>query len=390
MQILVCGSLRTGKSSLINSLICDKGVREYDPAEISDPYLPGTKAMNRIEINVQGINIIFWDTPGLPHYFDEIYTKCYEVNAILFCMDMTVSRWTRDTIEVTKQLTERGEEFWRKAILVLTKTNLVTIPPGHRGQKRQYFKRRYDIFVEKFRTQLREQGVSQEMIDHLPAVAAGYNGQAGEPESRPLWYTRIFAKGKDSSSPQDFIPKIWRACLERISRSSRAVHDILHREGIDLKSLQRANSSKPMQILVCGLLSTGKSALINSLICDRRAREYDPDDWNIVNPLLPVTEEIYKIEIIVQGISISFWGTPGFQRGANTERCIDEIGIICDEVDAILYCMDMTGARWPQDSIAMTRQLTERGDEELWSKTILVLTKTNLVTVPPSQRGEER
>ena len=370
MQILVCGLLRTGKSSLINSLICDRRVREYDPVEIPDPFLPGTKSINRIEIIVQGISIIFWDTPGLPYYFDEIYTKCDEIDAILFCMDMTVPRWTLDTIEVTKQLTERSEEFWRKAILVLTKSNLVTIPPGYRGQERQYLKRRYDIFVEKFRTQLMEQGVSQEMTDHVPAVTAGYSDPA--------------------SDPQDFLPEMWRACLERISRSSRAVHDILHREGIDLMSLQRTNSSKPMQILVCGLLSTGKSALINSLICDRRAREYDPADWNTVDPLLPVTEEIYKIEIIVQGISIIFWDTPGLQSGPNMERYIDEIGTKCDEVDAILFCMDMTGARWPQDSIAMTRQLTERGSEELWSKAILVLTKTNLVTVPPSQRGEER
>ena len=226
IQFLVCGLLSTGKSALINSLICERRAREYDPAEMADPLLPGTETMDRIEINVQGIRIIIWDTPGLQgdanekEYFDTICTKFDEVDAILFCMDMTVSRWSPNRIAVTRQLTERcGEKLWNKAILVLTKANLIAVPPSQIGQERQYFKRRYDNYAKRFRTQLAEQAVSREIADCVPAVAAGYNDPAGEPESHRLWY--ISAKGKDSSDPQDFIPEIWLVCLERISRTSR-------------------------------------------------------------------------------------------------------------------------------------------------------------------------
>ena len=187
--------------------------------------------------------------------------------------------------------------------------------------------------------------MSQEIADRVPAVAAGYNDPAGELGTRQLWY--ISTEAKDSSDPQDFLPEKWRACLERMSRSSRAIHDILHREGINLMSLTRHNPSKPMQILVCGSLRTGKSSLINSLICDKRVREYDPAE--ISDPFLPGTGTINQIEIILQGISIIFWDTPGLPY------YFDEIYTKCYEVDAILFCMDMTIPRWTLDTIEVTK-----------------------------------
>ena len=226
VHILVCGLLSTGKSSLINSLTCERRAHEHDPAEALDPLRPGTERIESIEITVQGINIIIWDTPGLQSgpnsevYYDEIRSKYDEIDAILFCMDMTVSRWTPDRIDVTRLLTERcGEELWSKAILVLTKANLVTVPPSQIRQERQYFKRRYDNYVKKFRTQLAQQAVSREIANEVPAVAVGYYDPAGELESRKLWY--ISSNVINDNEPQDFLPELWLLCLERISRISR-------------------------------------------------------------------------------------------------------------------------------------------------------------------------
>ena len=84
-----------------------------------------------------------------------MYDKCKDVNLVLYCM--TASHYTDAEIRATQLIAKKLEpEFWNRCILVMTKANMVRIPPSQKGKEREYHQQLYDNIIQRFRDQLVE------------------------------------------------------------------------------------------------------------------------------------------------------------------------------------------------------------------------------------------
>ena len=143
-----------------------------------------------------------------------------------------------------------------------------------------------------------------------------------------------------------------------------------------------------VNILVCGLLDTGKSTLINSMIGREDSDSYDID-FN--NPFLPRTRNVKKFEFYdIPKCSITFYDTPGLQCSGSDSEARDRAYLdeMPNDFDLVIFCSDMTISRWTNRHIQITRDLTKRFGNPFWKKCVCVLTKANVITLPPQKRKD--
>lgn len=225
LKILVCGKTGCGKSTLLNTILGRYLFEIGGPGNGDDDdygFEPVTENVTSVCTTMQNILLEIFDSPGLQdgtgrdgEYLDDMHTKCKDVDLILYCVDMTIARWTPQEVKATKLLTEKfGEGFWTKSIVVLTKANMVK-PPHTSGDDKAYCKRAYCNFVRKFQTQLTDQGVSPHIANGIPVVAAGSD------RDRYLSYVSKIVSENAEHRLQDFLPELWVTCFERTSGNSR-------------------------------------------------------------------------------------------------------------------------------------------------------------------------
>ena len=128
---------------------------------------------------------------------------------------MTIVRWTPQEVKATKLLTEKfGTEFWKKAIMVLTKANMVK-PPAANENEKAFCKRVYDSFERMFQGQLIDQGVHAEIANNIPEITAGSD------RDRFVPYVSNFVSDTSGQEYQDFLPELWLTCFECMSGKSQ-------------------------------------------------------------------------------------------------------------------------------------------------------------------------
>ena len=206
-KILVCGKTGVGKSSLVNSLVGYEAFEIGDPgSDISDgAFRPMTMQVKSVSIKVDGLIVQIWDSPGLQDgtdndeaYLQDMYDNCKDVDLVLYCMDMTIPRWTPSEINATRLLTMKfGDTLWQKCVVVLTKANSI-FAIGKKVSERIYVKQIYDNIRNRFTKQLEDQGIRKELVDKIPFVSAGWINTFGpvNPE-RYLWYVSDKANTSD-------------------------------------------------------------------------------------------------------------------------------------------------------------------------------------------------
>ena len=230
IRVLVCGKTGLGKSSLVNSLVgfkvCKVGHPAYNLSGV-------TKEVNSAEANADGVIVTIYDSPGLQDgtadeeaYLEDMYKKCKDVDLVIYCVDMTIARYSVAEIRATELLTKKfGEEFWNHCVLVMTKANLVSVPREERGDKRGYHQRLYRNLLQTFRRQLISQGIRTATANAIPAVAAGlYDPEVknDDPDNeRYVWYVSDKSVGKDEDRPVDFLAELWVTCFEVIRGSAQ-------------------------------------------------------------------------------------------------------------------------------------------------------------------------
>ena len=236
LSILVCGRSGVGKSSLVNSLVgryvCEVG----DPGLEVDSLSACTKLteQNCIELG-NGIQITIYDSPGLQDgtndeeaYLDDMYSKCKDVDLVLYCIDMTDPRFRREEAHAIDMITRKfGSAIWMRCVLVLTKANLVRINSKYAKTPALYHEILFKNKQSKFLSVLGA-SIGDKVPVNFPVVAAGHH-QSDEDKHWGDRYVYFASEKSKSNDPQsggnsdgvDFIAELWVTCLETIPESSR-------------------------------------------------------------------------------------------------------------------------------------------------------------------------
>lgn len=232
LSLLVCGQTGIGKSTLVNSLVGESVCPVGDPGkkwsisnDVKEVFGAETKTLQKSRKEINGVPVIIWDSPGLQDgtrkdrdYLQMIHDSCKDVNLVLFCHDMTKTRWTGPDMETLHLLTKTfGLDFWKRCVLVFTKANALCPDLDDGETEYDYQKHLYDNFVELFRSELKGQGVPSDIADCIPGIAVGRIGR--NPKDRYLWY--VSDKVRETGEQQDFLPEFWVTCFERLYGDGR-------------------------------------------------------------------------------------------------------------------------------------------------------------------------
>ena len=240
LKILVCGKTGTGKSTLLNTLLGQTVFKTGGPATRTVD--PVTTEVKSVRTNIQDVLLEIFDSPGLQDhtdndrkYLDDMNKKCKDFCLILYCIDMTTSRWEDKDSKTIELLTKTfGQEMWKKAILVLTKANLVK-PTTAGVDEHTYYKTAFETCEDQFKKQLTQLNISKEVSANIPIVAAG-----SERDRYILFVSKSFEK-ENTKKSQEFLPILWVKCIEQLSGSDRhnflQVSSFLNRLEVDRESL---------------------------------------------------------------------------------------------------------------------------------------------------------
>ena len=135
--------------------------------------------------------------------------------------------------------------------------------------------------------------------------------------------------------------------------------------GLDLLLSEGKTS---LRILMTGLVGTGKSTLVNSILGDNVAQV-------AFSPSLQ-TVRVTKYQKKVQNVAVTIYDDPGLCNPFDgPDADIKRLEEINEDVDVVLYCVRMNSPRISQDDIYALRKLSRAfGKEKFWEKTLFVLT----------------
>ena len=198
--ILVCGKAGVGKSTLINSILGEDLVPTGGPGSQSQQSQDGRpfKSLSAVTAGIVKASGIY-DSPGLQDgtckdesYLDQMSKVLDVANLILYCFDMTTTRWLPADQNAIGLITKRfGMTFWSKSILVLTKANQFQLSkrysdPAKISEWEKTCEKAFNDIADPFKAQLNGLLPSTEhcKVDKIPVIAAG--SCESEPKEREL------------------------------------------------------------------------------------------------------------------------------------------------------------------------------------------------------------
>lgn len=133
------------------------------------------------------------------------------------------------------------------------------------------------------------------------------------------------------------------------------------------------DKSDSVNILISGRTGTGKSSLVNAILGKEAA---------VVGLKLdPETSEVTSFEVVINGIKVIVWDSPGLQDGLKNEvTYLNDIETKCKgNIDLLIYCVSMTTKRFMSGNrdIDSMSKLTDTLGKGIWNNAIFVLTCAN-------------
>ena len=143
------------------------------------------------------------------------------------------------------------------------------------------------------------------------------------------------------------------------------------------------NDDGSLKILVCGKTGVGKSTLINSLFACDVCKVNNP---GLTGNFRRGTAKVTEWKATLNSVGINLIDSPGLQDGEGSddeylkamhEKCKD-----VDHLDLVLYCVEMTAARFGEAEIKPLQLFTKEFGPDFWKRCVLVMTKANCVSIP--------
>ena len=134
-----------------------------------------------------------------------------------------------------------------------------------------------------------------------------------------------------------------------------------------------------VEIVLAGKFGTGKSALVNSIVGKRMAKE-GYKAFSETTKIVCYTKAVdIPSGILKKPISVVVWDTPGLvDPFGDDEATVKEIAEKYKEADLLVYCLDIRG-RFAHDDATGIKLLTEALGQQMWNHAIFVLTFANEV-----------
>ena len=209
MKVLVIGKTGVGKSSLINSL---SGKTVADESDIDK----GTHYVEVFPVQVNNIDVEFWDSPGLhdaegkeKEYLKEIVDNCADPDLILYCTKLTDTRVTEEDCATICEFTRVfGTGFWTNAVFVLTFANDVMPRSGRDdpAKKKAFFLEKTEKLQKKLRQTLRDKAkLPAALVREMPFIPAGY------------WTEEL----QNLPDGTHWFSSFWLACFTRAKRAAQ-------------------------------------------------------------------------------------------------------------------------------------------------------------------------
>ena len=178
LTITVTGRTGTGKTALMNGLLGKEVGKEGSTIG------RGTTCVESFEVEIQGVRVKIWDTPGLQDgkCNDEEYLKemidsgCIDANLKVYCIPLANNRFDEGELKALSEFTTKiGVKFWERCIFVLTFANTyVSLCPLKTDQK-EWLDGRIDQWKNRIKSELRRIGVDESVVKQIPIVPAGYH-----------------------------------------------------------------------------------------------------------------------------------------------------------------------------------------------------------------------
>lgn len=205
LSILVTGKSGVGKSRLVNALV-GKKVAIEGPAKT-----PCTANMNSYRTQINGIEVVVWDSPGLQDgtcdeekYLEAMEKQLHEgLDVMIYCMKMDDKRFLPTDENAIHALTRKfGKDLWKNTVIALTFANNVKDPDG--GDKKKFFRRDLDYWKE----------VIVKFFGGIPEFCPN------ETSDIPLVPVGLVRKMKLPTCDH-WLSELWISCFKRAKVSSR-------------------------------------------------------------------------------------------------------------------------------------------------------------------------
>ncbi len=179
VSFLLTGKTGVGKSRLVNALVGEPVAVEGKTKDRC------TSMVTRYSINIQGIEVRIWDSPGLQDgtcneesYLADMEEKLRKggMDVMIYCLKMDDTRFHEDDKRAIRTLTRAfGKKLWNNAVIALTFANKVKDPDARdKEDKRAYFMRDLAYWreaIELFFT--RDLKIDYELFQAIPIVPTG-------------------------------------------------------------------------------------------------------------------------------------------------------------------------------------------------------------------------